>query len=102
MIETLLKFGIKVKSIPEKDRRKVADGDTSLLKSGLLALVGTSWHKNQPFELRRTYCDYRLIAAGESGNGNILGAGYCYWDGPNDDILAKNIIENLASTLLLE
>lgn len=108
LIRMLLRSGIIVEPLPENDGRAVAGGDTSSLKGGLLALIGTSWHKESTkrdydygftYNWERTYCDYRLLAAGENGTGKILGAGCDHCDTSYENILAKSIIRDLASTL---
>lgn len=108
LIRILLKSGITVEPLPENYGRTVAGGDTSPLKGGLLALVGTSWHKEGTgtdyeygftYKWECTYCDYRLLAAGENGTGKILGAGCDHWDTSHENTLAESIIRDLASTL---
>lgn len=107
LIRMLLKSGITVEPLPENNGRTVAGGDTASLKDGLLALVGTSWHKSGSWadyedlvmrEYEHTHCDYRLLAAGEDGKGKILGAGYDRWSTSSEDILANSIIRDLSST----
>jgi len=111
LIRKLLGFGITVEPLPENDGRAVAGGDTAPLKDGRLALVGTSWHKNGTgvsyergtmWEWEATYCDYRLLAAGKHGKGEILGAGCDHENTPDESFLAVRIIGNLVSTLPVE
>jgi len=108
LIRMLLKSGITVEPLPENSGRAVAGGDTTSLKNGLLALVGTSWHKEGSrtdyeycftYTWEHTYCDYRLLAAGEDGKGKILGAGCDHWNTSHEDTLATSIIRDLSSTL---
>lgn len=108
LIRMLLKSGITVEPLSENDGRAIAGGDTASLKNGLLALVGTSWHKEGTgtdyeygftYKWERTYCDYRLLAADEDGKGKILGAGCEHWDTSNENTLANSIIGDLSSTL---
>ena len=98
LVRMLLTSGIIVETLPENDGRAIVGGDTSSLKGGLLAIVGTSWRRYAS-NLARTYCDYRLLAAGENGAGKILGAGCDQIDPSYENILAKSIIRDLASTL---
>lgn len=115
LIRMLLRSGITVESLPENNGRAVAGGDISSLKDGLLALVGTSWHKEGTgtdkegtgtdyeygftYKWERTYCDYRLLATGDNGAGKILGAGCEHSSASRENTLAENIIKDLASTL---
>lgn len=111
LIRMLLKTGITVEPLPESDGRIVSGGDTSKLQDGLLALVGTSWHKNGTgvsydylgdpegtYKWESTYCDYRLLVATNEGKGKILGAGCRDGSTSGEEFLAGRIIHDLAST----
>lgn len=115
MIRALLEKGLTIGPLPENNGRAIAGGDTSSLKNGLLALVGTSWHKNGTdraydyggaslgtYKWEATYCDYRLLVATEDGAGKILGVGCAHrsdtYDSSHENNLANSIIEDLAST----
>jgi len=109
LIRTLLKSGITVESLPGDSGHAVAGGDTSSLKDGLLALVGTSWHKEGAgedemghYKWAQIYCDYRLLASANDGVGKILGAGCEHWDSSHEESLANTIIGDLASILPVE
>ena len=94
LIGTLLKTGATVELLSENNGCAIANGDVSLLKDGLLALVGTAWDEDDYIS-----CEYRLLASDASGKGKILDAGDYYGDDDNDT-LADPIVKNLSSTLL--
>jgi hypothetical protein len=117
LIRMLLEKGITVELLPENSGRAIAGGDTASLKSGLLALTGTSWVRTvnheghyvrssyksdgyyQPaYTEKFTHCDYRLLAT-EGDAGKILGAGCDHRSSSCESSLANGIIEDLARTI---
>lgn len=111
LTRVLLNAGITVEPFPETSGRAIADGDTTALKNGLLAVVGTVWFKKRtsggyedtfagdiPLRTHEvTHCDYRFLAPTDRGTGKILRAGYDHDD--EKEGLAVKIMYDLASAL---
>ncbi|MDP2918243.1 MAG: hypothetical protein Q8N68_01975 [bacterium] len=94
LIRAFLERGLTVEPFSDENGRAVADGNTAVLETGLLALVGTLLHNRYS----QICCDWRLLAR-ESDTGEIFGAGYncsCEIPDSNDErILANTIISGI-------
>lgn len=92
LIGALRRYGFTVEFITEKDGRAISNGDTSLLKDGLLALIGTGWYNG-------CYCcDWRVLTASGDARAHIV-SGDCNYGQTSPESLAGNIVERLLATM---
>lgn len=109
LIDALLKTGVTVQPLEEKDGRIIASGNLEPLEKGVLAVVGTAWHTKETvcssdldgsriFTRESTYyCDYRLLEKSVEGT-RVVAAGSKKTPTSDEYWLARWIVEHIVSS----